>query len=108
MKMPQTSDGDPSPTGDTPDQHGFVMMGVETLFLDHLAMFRRGSTLGYTRCRFDAARADDGTLIFSGVVRAWIEALARRRGCRRATGGFWPFGRWRDRRRSAVWPPGTG
>jgi hypothetical protein len=24
--------------------------------------------LGYTGCRFDAARADDGTLIFSGVV----------------------------------------
>ena len=46
---------------------------------------RRGSKLGYTRCRFDAARADDGTLIFSGVVRAWSEALARRRGCQRAT-----------------------
>jgi hypothetical protein len=38
--MPQTPDRDrPSPISDAPDQHGFVMMGTETLFLDHLAMF---------------------------------------------------------------------
>ncbi|GLQ90615.1 hypothetical protein [Dyella flagellata] len=27
------------PLADTPDQHGFVMIGTETLFLHHLAMF---------------------------------------------------------------------
>jgi hypothetical protein len=42
---------------------------------------RRGSKLGYTRRRFDAATADNGTLIFSDVVRAWIDALVRPPGC---------------------------
>jgi hypothetical protein len=28
-----------SPIANEPDQHGFVMIGLETLFLDHLAMF---------------------------------------------------------------------
>src|ERR1019366_759195 len=43
----------------------------------------RGSKAGYTRGRVDAGWMDDGTLIFSVVVREWrIETLARRRGCR--------------------------
>src|SRR5271165_393935 len=68
---------------------------------------RRGSNEGYTPSRVDAARADDGTLIFSLVVRTWIDALARRRSCLRVIARTWPFWRWPDRRRSASWPAGT-
>src|SRR5271166_6423352 len=64
-------------------------------------------TRRYTRSRVDAARADDGTLIFSLVVRTWIDALARRRSCPGMIVRTWPFWRWPDRSRSASWPAGT-
>src|SRR5271165_807447 len=70
--------------------------------------FGRGSKMGYTRSRVDAVVADDGTLIFSGVVRVWIDALARRRSCPRVTVRVWLFRHWPDRRRSAIWLPATG
>jgi hypothetical protein len=34
---------------------------------------RRGSKLGYWHTRIDAIRADDGTVIFSVVVREWVD-----------------------------------
>ena len=39
MVMNQHSTTSTNSNFDTPDQHGFVMMGAYTLFLDHLAMF---------------------------------------------------------------------
>src|SRR5271166_992815 len=60
----------------------------------------RGSIEGYTPSRVDAARADDGTLIFSWVVWTWINAVARRRSCLRVSARIWPFWRWPGRRPS--------
>jgi hypothetical protein len=49
------------PLADTPDQHGFVMIGTETLFLHHLAMFNmenhRYQLLLQVRLPEDAMRA---------------------------------------------------
>ena len=39
LEMDENSSALASSNFDTPDQHGFVMMGRDTLFLDHLAMF---------------------------------------------------------------------
>jgi hypothetical protein len=39
MEMESDNTMSMSPDFDKPDQHGFVMMGMDTLFLDHLAMF---------------------------------------------------------------------
>lgn len=39
MEMTSVDASSPSPIADMPDQHGFVMMGRDLLFLDHLAMF---------------------------------------------------------------------
>jgi hypothetical protein len=74
---------------------------------EHQWQRRRGSKSGYMRRRIDASRADDGTVIFSVVVREWIDVV-RRRGYRRTTVKSWPFRSWRDRSRSAMWRPGTG
>jgi len=68
----------------------------------------RGSKRGYTRSRVDDATTDDGTLVPLGVVRVWIDVLARQRGCPGVIVRTWPFRRWRDRRRSAIWRPGMG
>ncbi len=63
-------------------------------------VLRRGSELGYTERRIGAAKADDGTLTLSAVVRVWIKVLGQRRGCPGATARTWPF------KPGSCWVPG--
>jgi len=69
-----------------------------------------GPTVFTMRWIFEAIFADAGAALsdLSAVVRVWTEVLAQQRGCPGVTVRTWPFRRWRDRRRSATWLPGTG
>jgi hypothetical protein len=55
-----------------------------------------------------ASRLDDGTVIFSVVVRKRVDVLVRRRGCPRVSVRTWPSKSCRDQSRSTIWRPDTG